>query len=223
VKFTYLLIALSAYAQQPDLTSKQTPAGQQRAAMDLQKQASRKQAEAVGAWLRPFDPPRPLPPGPVIVLPEATSSDEPCERLADEDLSPIIDETAKKHSVEPNLLRAVIEQESGAHPCALSPKGAQGLMQLMPATAQELGVSDPFDPSQSIEGGAKYLKQLLDRYKGDLSQALAAYNAGLGTVDKAGGIPDIPETRDYVNAIMQRLNAKPLAPPSIPMPKPIEN
>jgi soluble lytic murein transglycosylase-like protein len=219
VKLICLFVATSAFAQPAISGAKPSPTAPQRSAMELQKEASRKQAEAVGAWLRPFDPPPPPLRGPVAVL----AAEDPCDRLPDADLAPIIDETAKKHDVEPRLLHAVMEQESGFHPCALSPKGAQGLMQLMPATAKALGVSDPFDPAQSIEAGATYLKQLIERYKGDVSQALGAYNAGPSTVDKAGGIPDIPETRNYVNAIMQRLGAKPPDPPSIPMPKPIEN
>jgi soluble lytic murein transglycosylase-like protein len=90
-------------------------------------------------------------------------------------------------------------------PCAISAKGAQGLMQLMPDTAQQLAVLDVFDPKENIEAGAKYLKQLIDKYKGDLKLALGAYNAGPTTVDQAGGIPDIQETKDYVEAILKRL------------------
>ena len=107
------------------------------------------------------------------------------------------------------LLRAVIGQESAFHPCAVSSKGAQGLMQLMPEVASRLGVKDIFDPKQNVEAGAQYLKELLDKYKGDLSRALAAYNAGPAAVDQANGIPDIPETREYVESILGHLSAKP--------------
>ena len=96
-------------------------------------------------------------------------------------------------------------------------------MQLMPDTAAELNVADPFDPKQNIEAGAKYLKQLLDKYKGDVPQALAAYNAGPGRDRPCQGMPDIPETRAYVDAILQKLGIKRTDPPSIPTPKPIEN
>ena len=82
-------------------------------------------------------------------------------------------------------------------------------MQLMPETAQDLDVSDPFDPGQNVQAGAKYRKQLLGRYKGDVAQALAAYNAGASTVDQAGGIPDISERRSYVTAILEKLGIKP--------------
>jgi soluble lytic murein transglycosylase-like protein len=96
----------------------------------------------------------------------------------------------------------------------MSPKGAKGLMQLMPDTATQLGVTDAFEPKQNIEAGAKYLKQLLDRYAGDLAQALGAYNAGPGAVDEAGGVPKIRETTDYVKAIMQKVNGSGVPPPA---------
>ena len=137
--------------------------------------------------------------------------------------APLIDGAAQQQGVDAKLLRAVIDQESGFRPCAVSTKGAQGLMQLMPATAEELKVDDPFDPKQSIDGGARYLKQLLDKYKGDIPQTLAAYNAGPGATDQAKGVPDIPETRAYVDAILQKLGIKRTDQPSIQTPKPIEN
>jgi soluble lytic murein transglycosylase-like protein len=143
--------------------------------------------------------------------------------LADAVAAPLIDGAAQQAGVDSKLLRAVIDRESAFRPCATSPKGAQGLMQLMPATAEELNVDDPFDPKQSIDAGAKYLKQLLDRYKGDVPQALAAYNAGPSAADLAKGVPEIPETRAYVDAILQKLGIKRTDPPSIPTPKPIEN
>src|SRR5205085_361018 len=97
-------------------------------------------------------------------------------------------------------------QESGSRPCAVSAKGAQGLMQLMPATSQQFGVADPFDARQNIQAGAKFLKQLLTRYGGDVTKALAAYNAGPGRVDQAGGaVPGIPETIHYVSSILSSL------------------
>lgn len=108
---------------------------------------------------------------------------------------------AEKYGLEPDLLRAVARAESGLNPNALSASGAQGLMQLMPSTATALGVSDPFDPEQSIEGGARYLRQQLDRF-GDVSLALAAYNAGPGAVLKYGGMPPFRETQDYVRRVL---------------------
>ena len=152
------------------------------------------------------------------------SGDGPdCDPLADSLAAPIIEEAAKTHKVEAKLLRAVIDQESAFRPCAVSPKGAKGMMQLMPDTAQELGVADPFDAKQNILAGAKYLKQLLDKYKGDLPQALGAYNAGANAVDQSGGVPNIQETKDYVKAIMEKLKPSRTEPPPIPPPKPIAN
>jgi soluble lytic murein transglycosylase-like protein len=135
-------------------------------------------------------------------------SQPPCDPLPGAELDKMVLENAQQQGVKEDLIRGVIEQESGGRPCAVSWKGAQGLMQLMPATAQELGVKDPFDPHQSIEGGTKLLKQLLVKYKDDVSLALAAYNAGEGSVDKAGGIPQIPETQNYVNQIESKLPKK---------------
>lgn len=128
-----------------------------------------------------------------------------CDPLTEQELSPLIQQAAQKEGVEPGLLRAVAEEESGFRACAVSPKGAMGLMQLMPATASELGVRDPFDPQESLVFGARFLKQLLARFGGDASLALAAYNAGPGRVEESGGVPDIPETIRYVEQIMDRV------------------
>ena len=115
---------------------------------------------------------------------------------------PLIQEHANRRSLRPELVRAVIQVESGFNPRALSPKGAMGLMQLMPATARGLGVNDPWDPAQNIRGGTDYLRQLLDEYEGSEELALAAYNAGTGAVAKYGGrIPPYRETRDYVRKV----------------------
>jgi len=129
-----------------------------------------------------------------------------CDPLPAAEITPIIDAAAQGHQVQPSLLRGVIEQESGGRPCAVSVKGARGLMQLMPATMDQFNVTDPFDSRQNVEAGAQYLKQLLDKYKGDLSLVLAAYNAGPATVDQANGIPDIKETRDYVGSILKKIS-----------------
>ncbi|MDJ0801570.1 MAG: lytic transglycosylase domain-containing protein [Desulfobacterales bacterium] len=114
---------------------------------------------------------------------------------------------AQKYELPAGLLTSVIRHESNFNPRAVSSAGAQGLMQLMPATARELGVDDPFDIHQNIDGGARYLNQMLALFDGDVRQALAAYNAGPGTVRRYGGIPPYPETRRYVRKVMASVAA----------------
>lgn len=132
----------------------------------------------------------------------------PCDPLPAGQLDDLVQSNSKQQGVKPDLIRAVIDEESGGRPCAVSWKGAQGLMQLMPGTADELGVNDAFDPQQNVEGGTKLLKQLLGKYNGDISLALAAYNAGEDRVDRDGGIPSIPETKNYVNDIQSKIAGK---------------
>jgi len=110
-------------------------------------------------------------------------------------------EAAERHKVDPALVRAVIETESNWNPAARSRKGAMGLMQLIPTTAQRFGVNDAFNPKQNVDAGVRYLKTLLERYNGNLDLALAAYNAGEGAVDRAHGVPLYRETRDYVRKV----------------------
>ena len=125
-----------------------------------------------------------------------TATSHPSDRM-----EKIINDAAVRHQVDPALVKAVINTESGWNPTAISRKGAMGLMQLIPGTAERFGVGNPFDPAQNIEGGTSYLKSLLDRYNGDLSKSLAAYNAGEGAVDRSGGVPWFPETRQYVRKV----------------------
>ncbi|HML16349.1 MAG TPA: lytic transglycosylase domain-containing protein [Bryobacteraceae bacterium] len=172
----------------------QSQADRVRAAMEASLAAQRlsvqKQAESVGVS---------IPWAPVALLPEPA-----CDPIPQPELSKMIDESAQKHNVDPNLLREVARQESGFRPCVVSVKGAQGLMQLMPETAAQFQLSDPFDAKQSLDAGTKLLKTLLDHYNGDVSLALGAYNAGEGRVDHDGGIPNIPETKNYVLNILSR-------------------
>jgi soluble lytic murein transglycosylase-like protein len=113
----------------------------------------------------------------------------------------LVQEAAERHHIDPALVRAVIETESGWNPTAKSRKGALGLMQLIPTTAVRFGVNDAFSPQQNVDAGVRYLKTLLQRYNGNLDLALAAYNAGEGAVDRAHGIPAFRETRDYVQKV----------------------
>jgi hypothetical protein len=113
----------------------------------------------------------------------------------------LVKEAAERHNVDPALVRAVIETESNWNPSAYSRKGAGGLMQLIPTTAQRYGANDVFNPQQNIDAGVRHLKGLLERYNGNLELALAAYNAGEGAVDRAHGIPAFRETRNYVQKV----------------------
>lgn len=124
----------------------------------------------------------------------------------------IVDRVAAEQSLPPELLHSVIQVESNYNSGAISPKGAQGLMQLMPETARRFGVPDSFDPAANIQGGAKYLKYLLELYQGDYPRALAAYNAGEKAVAKYGGIPPYAETQDYVAKVQRKLQAAKPAP-----------
>lgn len=123
------------------------------------------------------------------------------ERANREKIEDMIREVSARYRVDPALVRAVIETESHWNSSAVSHKGAQGLMQLVPGTAHELGVHNAFDPKQNLDGGVRYLRTLLERYNGDLDRALAAYNAGPHAVDRAGGVPQYRETRDYVQKV----------------------
>ncbi|MGB9804177.1 lytic transglycosylase domain-containing protein [Desulfofundulus sp.] len=117
------------------------------------------------------------------------------------DLGALIDGVAEKYGLEPALLKAVVKVESGFNPLARSPAGAQGLMQLMPATAAAMGVKNPWDPRENLEAGARYLKSLLERFGGNVNLALAAYNAGPGAVRRYGGVPPYRETRQYLQRV----------------------
>jgi len=136
-----------------------------------------------------------------VAVPDRTLSG--AEALAPVPYGEIIDEAAMRVGVDPRLVRAVIQVESAYRPAARSPKGAAGLMQLMPATARRYAVSDPYDPASNIEAGIKHLKMLLGRF--ELSLALAAYNAGEAAVERFRGIPPYPETENYVRQVLRLL------------------
>ncbi len=129
------------------------------------------------------------------------SQADPATRI-DRTIAASIEKAAARHRLPAGLIRSVIQAESNFNPDAISPAGAQGLMQLMPGTAGEMGVKDPFDIDQNIDGGARYLRRMLDRFDGDLKKALAAYNAGPGTVIKYNGHVPYRETRNYVQKVL---------------------
>lgn len=118
------------------------------------------------------------------------------------DVTTLLNQAAAKYGIDPSLLTAIAQKESALNPTAVSSAGAQGVMQLMPATAASLGVSNPFDPAQNIDAGARYFSQLLNQFGGNTSLALAAYNAGPGAVTKYGGIPPYTQTQDYVTSVL---------------------
>jgi soluble lytic murein transglycosylase-like protein len=167
--------------------------------LDKQRASVQTQAKSAGASVIPWTPVR------VAAERRSVMFEPPCEPIAQPELATMIDDAASRNGVAPSVVREVARQESGFRPCVVSPKGAEGLMQLMPSTQNQFQVVDPFNPMASLDAGAKLLKQLLDRYHGDLSLALSAYNAGAGTVDRAGGIPPIAETQMYVSNILGRL------------------
>jgi len=130
------------------------------------------------------------------------------------ELGAMIDRHAQAHQLEPRLVRALIQTESGFNVRALSVKGAMGLMQLMPATARELHVSDPYDAEQNVRGGTSYLRQLIDRFDGRIELGLAAYNAGPSAVERYHGIPPYRETREYVRRVMQLYSGREVSIPT---------
>ncbi|MGH9549566.1 MAG: lytic transglycosylase domain-containing protein [Terriglobales bacterium] len=133
------------------------------------------------------------------------------QSLKPQDLNEVINTISGRHHIDPDFISSVIHAESGFNPRAVSPKGAQGLMQLMPGTASKLGVSNAFDPSANVEGGTRYLTELLQRYNFDVIKALAAYNAGPMRVQQYGGVPPYRETQAYVARIVRDYNRKKIA------------
>jgi len=139
-------------------------------------------------------------------VPNVPLVDDSCQPMPQDEVDKLIKSTAQKQGLEADLLKSVMRQESAFKPCAVSTAGAIGLMQIMPETADMLGVDDPFDPAKNTEAGARFLKMMLDRYQGDIPMALGAYNAGPARVDKAGGVPRISETMQYVTSILRSLS-----------------
>ena len=192
--------ACAAFAQSPADFEKSIKAAMG-PALAQQRASVRKQAASV---IRPASSSAgssffTLPPVPIV------GAGADCDPLPDDQLDPLIETAAAKEEVDAHLVRAVIDKESAGRPCAVSISGAEGLMQLMPATAEQFEVRDAFDPRQNVEAGTKLLKLLLNRYSNDPALTLSAYNAGPGRVDEEGGIPAIPETVEYVADILSKL------------------
>jgi soluble lytic murein transglycosylase-like protein len=138
-----------------------------------------------------------------VMVPGGSAQKAPELKGQDPGISAAVEQAAAEHELPAELIRSVIQVESNYNPFAVSPKGALGMMQLIPETARRFGVSDAFNPVENIRGGAKYLRHLLDLYHGDYGLALAAYNAGEGAVAKHGGAPPYPETRKYVESVQK--------------------
>jgi soluble lytic murein transglycosylase-like protein len=143
---------------------------------------------------------------PQLAPPDATADANAPAPIPPEQINQLVQQNADIWQVDPALIKSVIANESSFNANAQSPVGAQGLMQLMPETAASLGVKNPFDPAQNVAGGTRYLRSLLDRFKGDTRLAVAAYNAGPGAVEKYGDVPPYAETQSYVKNVLGSLD-----------------
>ena len=201
-------------AQEPAASAAAQPVS----AIELQRQAIAKMQQSIvlqkisvekqaGSAVRSFFLLSPPETG-SATAPQSAAAYADCEPMPSSEIDPIVTRAATAQGLDPDLLRSVIRQESAFRPCSVSRKGAMGLMQLMPPTVEQFAVRNPFEPIPNVEAGAKFLKRLLNRYNGDLAKALAAYNSGPATVDAAGGLPQIPETIDYVKRILSNLQGK---------------
>jgi len=187
---------MAAQASEPDHSAA-------RAAQEASVQKQRASALAQEAVIAARNPLTFFTPPPPAAPPEI-----PCDRPSDVEIRQVVDAGAKRVSLDIDLVRAVVRKESAYDPCTVSVKGAQGLMQLMPAVQTQFGVTNPYDPGQNVDAGTRLLKQLLNQFGGDLARALSAYNAGAASVERWGGVPPFPETMSYVSGILDELSPK---------------
>jgi soluble lytic murein transglycosylase-like protein len=198
-------LALLAQAAASEVNQKQLDAAARMQESVRKQQASVRRQTSVPAATNGFFVLGWKPAAPVqTAVGQAATGD--CDPVSEPELQAIVTDASTQHGVAAGLIRAMIAQESAGRACAVSPKGAQGLMQLMPATQADLGVRNPFDAAENVDAGTRYIRQLLDRYSNNLSLALAAYNAGPARVDEKSAIPDIPETQGYVSAILSEVS-----------------
>ena len=207
--FALAIVAAASVVAQDSLSRQMAAVARQRQALEgpgqsleRQQQAASRQIAVAGRQHR--DEPWVTVPAEAGTWAER-SFDPDCVSLEQEEAKLRFKSEEERNGLPAGLLEAVAQQESALYPCAVSRAGALGLMQLMPATATQFGVADPLDPWQSLQGGGQFLKQLLDRYGGDLTLALGAYNAGPSRVDFYGGIPPIPETQNYVGSVLTKM------------------
>lgn len=207
------LLLFQSASTQPVPSPQPTPSAQAAQARAQMADSIAKQQVSVQQQLQAVAPYKEHPPWrlPAAVLYAPTFD---CDPVPEPELGKMITRAAQDHQVNPALIREVARQESAFRPCAVSSAGAIGLMQLMPSTQVQFEVRNPLDAQESLTAGTKLLKQLLDRYHGDIGLALAAYNAGSAEVDRTSAIPLIPETQNYVFGILQRL--KNSEPPTVP-------
>lgn len=201
----------AAHALEESVAKQRASAASMAASIEKQRASVRKQVETLrpaaaafyaAPWSNASAAAR-LEPAATIESPQPE-----CDPMPASEIAPLIEQAARREDLRRDLLNAVIKQESAFRPCAVSVKGALGLMQLMPATAEQFSVRDAFDPKENIDAGAKLLKSLLTRFGGDVALALGAYNAGPANVEAAGGVPRFPETVNYVNSILEALGGK---------------
>jgi soluble lytic murein transglycosylase-like protein len=179
----------------------------QRLAAVAQRKAVEQQLASIARFRTPQAVAPAAPPAP---------ADISCAPVGEAAIEPILERAGQSNGVPVKLLRAVVQQESAFRPCAVSAKGAKGLMQLMPAAIEQFAVSDPFDPPQNVEAGARFLNELLTRFNGDVRLALAAYNAGPSNIKDEASFADIEETRNYVDSIWRVIGGAGLLTPRPP-------